>query len=76
MEEEKTKKKSKFNRRRVVLIVLAIALVVAYVVIRGNYLEMKEIGTEYVNVFWRNLIYNFIIFAMFRIEIKIGFSQI
>lgn len=64
MEEEKTKKKSKFNRRRVVLIVLAIALVVAYVVIRGNYLEMKEIGTEYVNVFWRNLIYNFIIFAI------------
>lgn len=61
---EDTKKKNKFNRRTLVLIVTVIALIVSYVVIRGNYLEMKEIGEEYISVFWRNLVYNVIIFAI------------
>lgn len=61
---EDTKKKNKFNRRTLVLIVTVIALIVSYVVIRGNYLEMKEIGEEYISVFWRNLVYNVIIFVI------------
>lgn len=61
---EDKKKKNKFNRRTLVLIVTVIALIVSYVVIRGNYLEMKEIGEEYISVFWRNLVYNVIIFAI------------
>ena len=61
---EDKKKKNKFNRRTLVLIVTVIALIVSYVVIRGNYLEMKEIGEEYISVFWRNLVYNVIIFVI------------
>ena len=53
--EEKTKKAK--TRKRIVLAVLAIALVIIYVIERGNYLEIKEIGENYVSIFWQNLRY-------------------
>ena len=61
---EEKSKKNKFNRRTLVSIVTVLALIISYVIIRGNYLEMKEIGEEYISVFWRNLIYNVIIFSI------------
>lgn len=58
------KKKGKFNRKTLVLIVTIIALITSYVILRGNYLEMKEIGEEYISIFWRNTIYTAIIFIV------------
>lgn len=55
--QEETKiKKSKF-RRNIVLVVLALALLVVYVIERGEYLEIKEIGENYTSIFWQNLKY-------------------
>ena len=53
------KKKSK-TRFYVVLAVLAIAIIVAYVIFRGNYLEMLEMGENYVSVYWKNIQYTLI----------------
>ena len=39
----------------VVLIVAIIAAVAAYIAFRGTYLETKEIGENYINVFWQNI---------------------
>ena len=41
-------------RRNLVLFVIAIATIVLYIVERGNYLEIKEIGESYIPVFWKN----------------------
>lgn len=51
-----TKVKSKM-RLLVVLSVIIIAIIVAYVLFRGSYLEMLEIGENYVNVYWQNIEY-------------------
>lgn len=59
IEDENIKKeeKKKFNRKKLVIIITLIAVVVAGVIFRGNYLEMRELGAEYLNVFWRNTLY-------------------
>ena len=49
-------KKSK-KRKKLVLAVLAIALIVIYVIERGRYLEIKEIGENYISIFWQNFKY-------------------
>ena len=49
-----TLKKSK-TRRNLVLVVLIIAFIVIYVVERGKYLEIMEIGENYITLFWKNL---------------------
>ena len=49
-------KKSK-KRKKLVLAVLAIALIVIYVIERGKYLEIKEIGENYISIFWQNFKY-------------------
>ena len=54
---EEPKKKHSRLRRNLVLLVLAIALIVVYVIQRGNYLEIKEIGENYIPMFWQNLRY-------------------
>ena len=55
MESSKTKKHN--TRKILVIIVSIIALIVGYAVLRTNYLEMKEIGDEYANTFYRSTIY-------------------
>ena len=55
MESNKTKKHN--TRKILVIIVSIIALIVGYAVLRTNYLEMKEIGDEYANTFYRSTIY-------------------
>lgn len=52
------KKKSKL-RMILVLVFIAIFLTVTYVVLKGNYLEYKELGEEYINVFWTNIKYKY-----------------
>lgn len=52
------KKKSKL-RMVLVLTFIAIFLIITYVVLKGSYLEYKELGAEYINVFWTNIKYKY-----------------
>ena len=61
---EKQKNKTKItaqikNRKRLfaVLGVLLVAIIVAYILFRGSYLEMLEIGENYTEVYWQNIKY-------------------
>lgn len=53
---QEKQKRSKF-RRNIVLAVLAVALLIVYIIERGEYLEIKEIGENYTSIFWQNLQY-------------------
>ena len=74
----------KFNRKKIVIIITLIALLVAGVIFRGNYLETRELGAEYLNVFWRNTAYlastiiiNFIfLFCIRELLLYLVFSNI
>lgn len=57
-QKENTKNKSKL-RMIIVLAFLALFTVVTYVVLKGSYLEYKELGEQYINVFWTNLNYKY-----------------
>lgn len=62
MENNKTKKHN--TRKILVIIVSIIALIAGYATLRTNYLEMKEIGDEYVNAFYRSTIYYCLTFVI------------
>ena len=50
--------KGKYKTRFLIVIAVTIlATIVAYIAFRGNYLEIKEIGENYINVFWQNIKY-------------------
>lgn len=49
------KKKQRNIRKIVVLVVSIIAILTMYITARGEYLEIKEIGENYVSIFWKNL---------------------
>ena len=49
-------KKSKI-RRRIVIAVFIFALIIMYIIERGEYLEIKEIGENYISIFWQNMQY-------------------
>lgn len=53
-----------FTRTKLVLIIAIISAIAGYVILRGNYLEMKEIGENYLPVFWRKLTYSLITFVI------------
>ena len=62
---EKDKNKKNRNKRKlIVLIISLITLIVTYISLRGSYLEMKEVGENYLSVFWQNTIYTFITFIV------------
>ena len=52
------KKKSKF-RMVLVLVFIAFFALVTYVVLKGSYLEYKELGVEYIAVFWTDIKYKY-----------------
>ena len=54
--EKQLNKKSK-TRIIIVSIVALLTSLVAYIVFRGSYLEMMEIGENYISVFWQNITY-------------------
>lgn len=56
-------KKKTRKRTIVVLGVLLIALVISYIYIRGTFLEVKEIGENYLSAFWKSLTYRIITFT-------------
>lgn len=51
-------------RKWIVLIFFAIALIVAYTIYRGNYLETLELGEQYLSIFWQNVSYQLIAFSI------------
>lgn len=58
--------KEKKSKRRMLLVLLFLALVVivGYIGLRGEYLELLEIGENYTSVFWQNLTYKSVTFAV------------
>ncbi len=62
-EQEKTKK-SKRLRKKVVLIISLLAIIIGYVFERGNYLEIKGIGENYLSVFKTDTIYMSVTFLI------------
>ena len=58
--EEKPKKKK--SRMYLVLLFLLLTALVMYVIYRGNYLEILELGENYLPIFWRNIAYTSITF--------------
>lgn len=60
-ESKPIKKKS---RMYLVLLFLALTAVVMYVIYRGNYLEILELGEKYLPIFWRNIAYMSITFIV------------
>ena len=64
-EKESYKNSTKKNRRKkIVLAVLILAMIIIYVIERGEYLEIKEIGENYVSMFWQNMKYRAIAVAV------------
>ena len=61
MEKEK---KFKITRKMIVLICLAIYVIISLILARGDYLEIKEIGEQYVNIFKTNTITKYIIMVV------------
>ena len=60
---EKTKKKSKIRMILVILFILIFAIT-SYIQIRGSYLEYLELGENYLNVFYTNIIYRYALMAI------------
>ena len=58
-----TKKKNK-RRMYVVLLFIVVVAIIGYVIFRGEYLEILEIGEEYVGIFWQNVNYTTITFGI------------
>ncbi len=59
----KAEKKNK-TRMLLVLLFLAVVAVIGYITLRGEYLELLEIGSNYTSVFWQNLTYKSVVFAI------------
>ncbi len=70
MEKEKanknleTNKQSKKIRKRVVIVISVIAIIIAYIYARGNFLEIKGIGENYLSVFKTDALYTSITFII------------
>lgn len=59
----KTEKKNK-TRMLLVLIFLIIVAIIGYISLRGEYLELLEIGSNYTSVFWQNITYKSVVFTI------------
>lgn len=59
-----TKTKKSRTRMYIVLLFIAIVAIVGYVIYRGEYLEILEIGEEYISIFWQNVNYTAITFGI------------
>ena len=64
--ETKERNKKGKNRTRMFLVLLFIAVfaLVSYIQLRGSYLEYQELGEQYIQIFYTNLIYKYTIMAI------------
>lgn len=60
---EKTKK-GVINRKLIVIIFLIIYIITAGIITRGEYLEIKEIGDQYVSIFYTNVVNKWIVMGV------------
>ena len=61
---QNTKTKKNKTRKIVVIGFIILFAIVSYVVLRGSYLEYKELGENYISVFFTNLKYKYSIMAI------------
>lgn len=59
----KTEKKNK-TRMLLVLLFLIVVAIIGYISLRGEYLELLEIGSNYTSVFWQNITYKSVVFTI------------
>lgn len=61
-----TKEKRKISKKRIwiVLVFIVLALIVGYVTYRGSYLEILELGEQYLSIFWQNISYQVTTFVI------------
>ena len=69
--EEKVEAKTQINpekksktRMLLVLLFLVVVAIIGYIALRGQYLELLEIGENYTSVFWQNLTYKSVAFVI------------
>ena len=64
--ETRNRNKKKKNKTRMILVILFLILFagISYVQLRGSYLEYKELGEQYINIFKTNMIYKYTIMAI------------
>lgn len=63
---QKTQEKAKKSKSRMYIVLLFVLLVaiIGYIIYRGEYLEILEIGEEYISIFWQNVNYTAITFGI------------
>ena len=61
---ERNKKGKSKTRMLLVLLFIAIFGVISYIQLRGSYLEYQELGEQYIQIFYTNLIYRYTIMAI------------
>lgn len=64
--ETRNRNKKEKNKTRMILVILFLILFagISYVQLRGSYLEYKELGEQYINIFKTNMIYKYTIMAI------------
>ncbi len=76
MEKDKTKQKNTNlikTRRTIVIIFAVLVSIIAYIIMRGSYLEALEIGSNYTSVFWVNVRYKALVIMFTFIAIYTAF---
>ena len=58
------RKGKKRTRMTLVLIFLILFIGISYIQLRGSYLEYKELGEKYINIFYTNMFYRYGIMAI------------
>ena len=69
IEKDKAKTDTKRIKKRkirtyIVLLFIALVAIVGYIIYRGEYLEILEIGEQYTSIFWQNVNYSAIAFGI------------
>lgn len=64
--ETKNKNKKEKSKTRMILVILFLIVFagISYVQLRGSYLEYQELGEQYINIFYTNIIYKYAIMAI------------
>ena len=64
--ETRDRNKKEKNKKRMILVILFLLIFagISYIQLRGNYLEFKELGEQYTNIFYTNITYKYTIMAI------------
>ena len=64
--ETRNRNKNKKSKTRMMLVILFLIIfgIISYIQLRGSYLEYKELGEKYINIFYTNNLYKYSIMAI------------